>query len=605
MIRPGQRIENYRVMGKLANGGMASVYLARDLRHNERLVVLKVILPHLRNNSDYRAMFEREAAVGALVRHPNSVDVHGIFVWQGQAVLVMEFLDGRNLIQVIGAARRRKQAISFSVVAHVVSRVARALELAWNIPGPNGESAQIIHRDISPENVVLTYDGEVKLVDFGIAKHNHIEGNTQAGQLKGKYSYMSPEQIRGEAADHRADQYSQCVLLYILLTGRKPFVAANDVELLRLIVGEDPVPPSQIDPTIPGVLEEIALRGLRKAPAARFSDHGHLAAHLEDRFLAQHPASYADIRTLMSELFPEQTDAVRRRIQMLVDAERDATVTGVFIELPEPEADLTVHDETIIEIPAPEKPVANFRATAIVPNPLPTEEETSIGEATILVDLAPPPTASTSAGPNRQLPPRAQTTRKQQVLPKAKPQGRKPQRATMLALFGLALTALFAGLLAQVDSTSPIDEKIGVETQQGTVALRSTGADEAAEVRINGALVGSTPVEIKHRAGNLRVICSFPRRKVVLRQQIDLRAGTRKHVLCSPGHADLHITGPRGYSISIDGKDPVAIPVSLVRTMEGEYELIWSRPGRRKTSRRTLRLAPDEKRSIHHWKALK
>jgi serine/threonine protein kinase len=603
MIRPGQRIEHFRVMGKLANGGMASVYLARDLRQNERLVVLKVILPHLRDNEDYRAMFEREAAVGALVRHPNSVDVHGIFMWQGQAVLVMEFLDGRNLIQVIGAARRRKQAISFAVVAHVISRVARAMELAWNIPGPNGEAAQIIHRDISPENVVLTYDGEVKLVDFGIAKHNHIEGNTQAGQLKGKYSYMSPEQIRGEEADHRADQYSQCVLLYILLTGRKPFVAANDVELLRLIVGEDPVPPSQVDPTVPGVLEEIALRGLRKAPAARFSDHGHLAAHLEDRYLAQHPASYADIRTLMNELFPEQSDAVRRRIQMLVDAERDSTVTGFFIELPEPEADLTVHDETIIEIPPPENPVANFRATAVIPNPLPIEEATEIGEATILVDLSSPSTTPPSSAPSRTLPPRAQTKRERQVLPKAKP--RKARRTPVFALFALALVAIFAVVLAGLNSVTPNDEAIGAKTRQGTVALRSTGADEAAEVRINGARVGSTPIEVKHEPGNLRVICSFPSRKVVLRQQIDLRAGARKHVLCAPGHADLRISGPRGYSISIDGKPPVAIPVSLVRTMEGEYELVWSRRGREKTHRRTLRLAADEKRSVRHWKALK
>ena len=127
-----------------------------------------------------------------------------------------------------------------------------------------------------------------------------------------------------------------------------------------MIVSEDAVPPSQIDPTVPGALEEIALRGLRKAPEARFNDHGHLAAHIEDRYLASNYASHADVRTLMAELFPAETDAVRRRIRMLIEAEREATVTGVYAELPEPEPDQTRHDETVIEIEAPSNPTAKL-----------------------------------------------------------------------------------------------------------------------------------------------------------------------------------------------------------------------------------------------------
>ena len=603
MIRPGERIEHYRVIGKLANGGMAAVYLARDLRESERLVVLKVILPHLRNNPDYRSMFEREAAVGALVRHPNAVEVHGILNWQDRAVLVMEFLDGRNLIQVIGAARRRRQAISFPVVAHVIARVARAMELAWNVPTTGGDAALIIHRDISPENVVLTYDGEVKLVDFGIAKHSHIEGNTLAGQLKGKYSYMSPEQIRGEVADHRADQYSQCVLLYILLTERKPFVAPNDVDLLRLIVGEDPVPPSQIDPTIPGVLEEIALRGLRKAPEARFSDHGHLAANLEDRYLAHHPASHADIRTLMSELFPATTDAVRRRIQMLVDAERDATVTGIYADLPEPEPDLSAHDETIIEVDAPSMPTANFRATAIVDNPLEPEVEHSLSEATVLVDLAPEPKAVSSAKPQQPLPPRSKSSSVQ--LGKVPTAIHRRISGRSMALVALTSTALIAAFLARSQLGKDQQSAHQGELSQGIVAVRSTGADEPALVRINGIEVGLTPLEVKRPAGSIRLMCSFKSRRVVLRLQTDVVGGRRNHVLCEPGHADLHIAGPSGTKVSIDGKVPVAVPVSLVRTMEGEYELVWSRSGRAARTRRLIKLKPNDKRTIKHWRDLK
>ena len=604
MIRPGEQIDNFRVMGKLANGGMAAVYLARDVRDSDRLVVLKVILPHLRSNPDYQAMFEREAAVGALVRHPNAVQVHGLLNWDGYAVLVMEFLDGRNLIQVISAARRRRQAISFPVVALIIARVARAMELAWNVPGPDGEAARIIHRDISPENVVLTYDGEIKLVDFGIAKHSHIEGNTLAGQLKGKYSYMSPEQIRGELASHHVDQYAQSVLLYILLTGRKPFVAQNDVDLLRMIVNDDPVPPSQIDPTVPGALEEIALRGLRKAPAARFNDHGHLAANIEDRYLATHHASHADVRTLMAELFPAQTDAVRRRIRMLIDAEREATVTGVFIELPEPEPDLTAHDETVIEIAAPSNPTANFRALANDNNPLEPALETSIEEATVLYrqEQKREPKPRKEPAPV-QLPPRASSA--QHVPPAQKLRKRQRLSGRTIALVGLALMAMIAAGLATGRLANTIRQSDNTVQTKGILAVRVTGTEDQASVHINGFKIGTTPIEVEQAAGTVNLMCSFERRQVVVRQQVDLIAGKRSHVLCEPGYANLRINGPRGTLVSIDGKTAVSVPVSLERTMEGYYQLVWLRPGRRTKVSRSVTLKADEQRVINHWKEIK
>ena len=602
MIRPGEQIEHFRVMGKLANGGMAAVYLARDTRDRERLVVLKVILPHLRSNPDYQAMFEREAAVGALVRHPNAVQVHGLLTWDGYAVLVMEFLDGRNLIQIISAARRRRQAISFPVVALIIARVARAMELAWNVPGPNGDPARIIHRDISPENVVLTYDGEIKLVDFGIAKHSHIEGNTLAGQLKGKYSYMSPEQIRGEMANHHADQYAQSVLLYILLTGRKPFVAQNDVDLLRMIVSDDPVPPSQIDPTVPGALEEIALRGLRKAPEARFKDHGHLAANIEDRYLATNHASHADVRTLMAELFPAETDAVRRRIRMLIDAEREATVTGVYVELPEPEPDLTTHDETIIEIAAPSNPTANFRVLASDDNTLEPAHENSIEEPTILYEQVREPEIKREPAPKHP-PPRAAAAHRIPAVT-VRP-NRRPLRGRTMALIGLALMAMIAAGLATGRLANSMRQGASAPEVKGILAVRATGTEEQASVHVNGFKIGETPIEIEQAAGTVNLMCTFERRQLVVRQRVDLLAGRRSHVLCEPGYANLRINGPRGTLVSIDGKTAVAVPVSLERTMEGYYELVWSRPGRKTRILRSLTLKADEQRVINHWKDIK
>ena len=608
MIRPGEQIDNYRIMGKLANGGMASVYLARDLRDKRRLVVLKVILPHLRNNPDYQAMFEREAAVGSLVRHPNAVEVHGLLSWDGYSVLVMEFLDGRNLIQVISAARRRRQAISFPVVGLIIARIARAMELAWNIPGPDGNPSRIIHRDISPENVVLTYDGEIKLVDFGIAKHSHIAGNTLAGQLKGKYSYMSPEQIQGEPPSHHADQYAQAVLLYILLTGRKPFVAGSDVELLRMIVSEDAVPPSQIDPTVPGALEEIALRGLRKAPEARFNDHGHLAAHIEDRYLASNYASHADVRTLMAELFPAETDAVRRRIRMLIEAEREATVTGVYAELPEPEPDQTRHDETVIEIEAPSNPTANFRVGASQDNTLEPAQESSLEEPTILYDAAPaqPPSQPISVVTSRHtapapLPPRTMA----EGMTSGAASSRRRLSGRSLALAGLAISAMIGLGLATGQLAHSIRQADEPAAERGVIAVRVTGADQQALVHINGFQVGVTPVEIEQALGTVNLMCTFERRKVSVHHTVDLAAGEREHVLCEPGYANLRIAGAARTRISIDGKPAVRVPVILERTMEGRYELEWSRIGKKSKVRRSVTLKRGEQRVINHWKDIK
>lgn len=595
----GETFGEYRIMGKLANGGMASVYLARHLADATATpVALKVMLPHLLANPDYREMFIREEEMGRLLTHPNVVRIiERVESTDGQA-LAMEFLDGRNLIQIVSAARRRSQAISFPVVARVIAAVSRALERGWTAVDADGQAIRVIHRDVSPENVLLTYDGQVKLIDFGIAKQTHRPSNTRAGQLKGKYSYMSPEQVRGETLDHRSDQFSLSVLHYILLTGRKPFVAANEVELLKLILSEDPVPPSRIDPTVPGVLEEVALRGLRKAPAARFPSHSAVADVLEDRYLSKHPAEEADIARLMESLFPVAKDAVRLRIQRLIDAEQEATVTGVRPPIPsleQVEDELLEDSATILEGAIPDQPTANWR-TSSQPGPL-TQEQTEISvpeeQATVLtpaaVEVMPPP-------PRRPAPHHPGSNH-------ATASHYSISRVSVSpATVGLILLAI-AALVALYFSFSEEQHQVTrAQTGQGTLIVRaSTGK---AEVRINAELIGSTPIEKQLRAGRVSVLCSFRSQEVVLKKRVDVMAGQRTETLCQLGHADLEVNGPKGWQVQVDDKPLQSPPVRLSKLLEGSHRVEWVRASDGRKEVRRIRLLNGERRVLDDFQGL-
>ncbi|MBM66765.1 MAG: hypothetical protein CMH55_11090 [Myxococcales bacterium] len=594
----GETFGEYRIMGKLANGGMASVYLARHLADATATpVALKVMLPHLLANPDYREMFTREEAMGRLLTHPNVVRViERVESADGQA-LAMEFLDGRNLIQIVSAARRRSQAISFPVVARVIAAVSRALERGWTAVDAEGQPIRVIHRDVSPENVLLTYDGQVKLIDFGIAKQTHRPSNTRAGQLKGKYSYMSPEQVRGETLDHRSDQFSLSVLHYILLTGRKPFVAPNEVELLKLILSEDPVPPSRIDPTVPGVLEEVALRGLRKAPAARFPSHGSVADVLEDRYLSKYPAKEADIARLMESLFPAGKDAVRLRIQRLIDAEQEATVTGIRPPVPpleQVEDELLEDSATILEGAIPDQPTANWRTSSSSAPLAQDQTEISVPEeqATVLtpaaVDVIPPPRrpATHHRGSHH-------VTGSHYNL---SPSSFSPATA------GLALLAVAALLALYFSFSEDRSEVATVQSGQGTLIVRaSTGQ---AEVRINAELIGSTPIEKQLRAGRVSVLCSFRSREVVLKKRVDVMAGQRTETLCQLGHADLEVNGPKGWQVQVDDKPLQSPPVRLSKLLEGSHRIEWVRQTDGHKEVRRLRLQRGERKVVDGFEGL-
>ncbi len=320
-IRPlaaGSRLGSYQIERRLAVGGMAELYLARPDAGDP--VALKRVHPHLAQDPDFTAMFVQEAGIAARLEHPNIVRLLDVGDDPHEHFYAMEYLHGEDVRSVLREAVHRG-GIPLDCALAIVVGAAQGLHYAH-------ESAGIVHRDVAPSNVVVTFAGEVKVVDFGIAKTIAQTRQTRAGVLKGKIGYMSPEACRGESVDRRADVFGLGVLLYETTTGRRLFFADNQFAIMNNIVTGTFDPPSVVSPGYPKALEAIVLRSLAVAKEDRFATAREMCEALR-RFAtdADLRLSMAPLSGFMSDLFgprdyptlvelagPVPPPATRRRI---------------------------------------------------------------------------------------------------------------------------------------------------------------------------------------------------------------------------------------------------------------------------------------------------
>jgi tRNA A-37 threonylcarbamoyl transferase component Bud32 len=263
----------YVVLRPLARGGMAELLLARtDGPHGfEKLVALKRIRPELADDEQFVKMFLDEARLAATLHHPNVVQVFDIGEEAGAYFLAMEYLEGEDVRSLMHALRSQHRRLALDEALAIGIGVCAGLHYAHDRVGGDGRPLEIVHRDVSPQNVVVTWDGGVKVVDFGIARAARRATETRQGTLKGKVEYMSPEQCRGEAIDRRADVFAIGILLWELTTGRRLFAGASDYEVLKAIVERPPPRPSVVVEDYPRELEEIVLKALAREPEARWA----------------------------------------------------------------------------------------------------------------------------------------------------------------------------------------------------------------------------------------------------------------------------------------------------------------------------------------------
>ncbi|MEM9068590.1 MAG: serine/threonine-protein kinase [Myxococcota bacterium] len=297
---------SFDILGRIARGGMAEVYLARegsaDGRPRHR--VLKRILPDRENDAEFIRMFRAEAAIATRLYHPNICHVYEFGTHQGQTFMTLEFVHGVTLRKLLVRLRRTGDLLDGRLAAHIFAQIASALNYVHGAKDVHGRQLNIIHRDVSPHNVMIAYDGSVKLLDFGIAKTSAIDNQTRAGVIKGKFGYLAPEQVRGKQFDPRVDQFALGVCLYETLTGRRLYKFKEPAEALRAIV-QDPVPSARaVDGGVPPELDAIMQRTLQKSPANRLPSCGHVQQALE-AFINKTggPVSPFELRMLMDKLF--------------------------------------------------------------------------------------------------------------------------------------------------------------------------------------------------------------------------------------------------------------------------------------------------------------
>jgi eukaryotic-like serine/threonine-protein kinase len=304
-------LKKYRLVGQLAKGGMAELFLARaaGIGGFERLLVIKRILPELSRDPEVVRMLLDEARTAATLQHANIVQVFDVDMVDGNVFFAMEYLQGQHVLALLERARSGGARIPLENAIAIAIAVAAGLHYAHERWGTDGKPLGIVHRDVAPNNVIVTYDGGVKLIDFGIAKSANNLSSTRFGLFKGKLPYASPEQCRCEPVDRRTDVFSLGVLLYELTTGFPAFAAESEFELLRLMT-EAMVPrPRLRDKAYPRELEKIVLKALARDPAERYQTAQQLQLDLEV-FAAKagHDVSAFSLSRLMSSLFSGELD---------------------------------------------------------------------------------------------------------------------------------------------------------------------------------------------------------------------------------------------------------------------------------------------------------
>jgi serine/threonine-protein kinase len=273
----------YKLVKLIASGGMAEVYLARQAGAAgfEKLVCLKRILPHLARDKQFVDMFLNEARLAAHLDHPNIVSIFDLGETNGNYFIAMEFIDGPSLRAVHKRAADRGELLPIPEIVKIISMAAGGLEYAHDLADEKGKPLGLVHRDISPDNILVHRNGSAKVVDFGIAKAANSSGATRTGTLKGKVAYMPPEQLRGEQLDRRTDVFALGVVLYELLTGKRPWDATSEVALIGKIMTEDPQPLAEVRPEAPPELIAIVEKTLAKDRSLRYQSCSELQADLE------------------------------------------------------------------------------------------------------------------------------------------------------------------------------------------------------------------------------------------------------------------------------------------------------------------------------------
>jgi serine/threonine-protein kinase len=374
-IEPGQRLDRYELLCPIAEGGMASVWLARlEGKHGfEKLVAIKTILPKYASDEAFQKMLLDEARIASCIEHVNVAQILDLGEEHDTLYLVLEWVEGDSLSRLARAVKKSGQQLPPGIILRIVADACGGLHAAHELRGTDGRLLGVVHRDVSPQNILVSTSGMAKVIDFGIAKaRDRLVGETSAGVLKGKVRYMAPEQALGRPTDRRADVWALGAVLYRLITGRAPFEGENELASLNLLASGRPPPP--LPPAVHPSIRAVVKRALSHDLDARFATAGEMQADLEQAmvdaglvtttsnvaaFAAVHLAPYMDKRREAVQVAlaaAAERQRMRALMQPMVFPEVSTDVSRIKPELPSeptlPDGDdaVTVH---LAQTPAP------------------------------------------------------------------------------------------------------------------------------------------------------------------------------------------------------------------------------------------------------------
>lgn len=306
MLRPGQRLDRYTLLEPLATGGMAEVWLARQSGASgfSRLVAIKRILSHLARDPAFVRMFLHEARLAARLSHPNIAQIFDLSEQAGVHYLAMEYVAGQSLAAIARRGQRTGDRIPVSLLVRLIADAASGLHHAHQLRGSDGGPLGLVHRDVSPQNLLVSYEGAVKIIDFGVAKAATTD-RTDSGIIKGKFGYLSPEQCLGQPVDGRSDVFALGILLFELSTGTRLFQHESDLMILDRIARQ-PIPrPRARNPALSPQLERVIMRALAQDPALRYPNAEALRQELEAWLATEAPGTHPGrVAQWLSDSFP-------------------------------------------------------------------------------------------------------------------------------------------------------------------------------------------------------------------------------------------------------------------------------------------------------------
>ncbi len=432
----------YELLKRIAAGGMGEVFLARQagIEGFEKLLVVKVLLPHLAEDEEFTTMFLDEARIAARLNHPNIGQIYDLGEVDGAYFIAMEYIHGDDVVRLWKTARLREKFVPLPLAVRIAADAGAGLDYAHKAVDANNHPLNLVHRDVSPQNILVTFDGAVKLIDFGVAKAAGRMSRTATGTLKGKYSYMSPEQANGQEIDRRSDIFALGVVLYEMATSVRLFKRDTEISTLRAVTDCEVMTPSQINPQVDPLLESVIMKALEPDRDKRYSDAQAFRLALEEWAVeTRQPGSSAHLAAYMQDLYSERLSAERAEGKPFSDFE--GTPSAIFRRSP------LTSGGTVRARPGERAPEAG-------PAPAYTQDSAS--------GVAPSPA------------------------------GKKSPVVPILA--GLAVLGLGAGLAVALWPKPPAETAI-TQVRQAVASLSLRTTPTGASVLVNGKPVGTTPLE--------------------------------------------------------------------------------------------------------------